>query len=469
MSGHADAVTSFEDSLTALGPIVRSPADSAALGMAFQIEIGPDGVRRFTFVGQRCEAVNGVPAEAVLEDASRFFELIVPEHREAFDAAVAQARATLEPFDVEVAMRLPDGKARWRRIAAMPRPQADGRVLWDGLQLDVTDRRRMATELSEQRRRLEMAAEATGLGFWEWDVTAGAVTWSERNRQLFGVRPDEPLSVQRYLSLIHPDDVEGVRQAFIAAREQPTGGDYSLEHRIVTPAGEQRWIVTTGRVQTDAEGGARLVVGTSLDITARKAAEERRSLLMGELAHRAKNGIAVMMAIVAQTARGQDTVKGFRDLLLARLEAMARSQDLVTAAGGRPVPLAEVIGSALQPFGQARFDVDPTLAEVTLRGDLAAGVGLLLHEMATNAVKYGALSNESGRVSLAVETARADRAAFRWREAGGPPVVPAGREGFGTRLLKQVLRPQGGEVKFEFEPHGFHASIEFPVAPEGRI
>src|SRR5213075_2200235 len=121
---------------------------------------------------------------------------------------------------------------------------------------------------------------------------------------------------------------DAVREAFIQARDRPHGGDYSLEQRIVTPAGETRWILTTGRVTCDADGKARLVVGTSLDITARKAAEERRSLLMGELAHRAKNGIAVVMAIVSQTARGQETVDGFKDLLMARLQAMANSQDL---------------------------------------------------------------------------------------------------------------------------------------------
>jgi PAS domain S-box-containing protein len=445
------------------GPIVRSAADASALGMAFVLETRPDGGRRFIFVGPRCLGVNGVTGEAAMADASILFNMILPEHRAAFDAAEAEALATIQPFDVEVAMRRPDGQVRWHRIASLPRPQPDGAVLWDGLQIDVSDRREMAAELLEQRRRLEVAVEATGLGFWEWDIEAGQVIWSERNKNLFGLEPGAVVSIPRYLELVHPEDVESVRAAFASARAQPNGGDYSLEHRVVTPGGETRWILAHARVATNPAGEAKLVVGTSLDITERKAAEERRSLLMGELAHRAKNGIAVIMAIVNQTARGQETVEGFEELLMARLQAMANSQDLVTASGGQAVSLADVISIAVAPFGRGRFDLDAALAEVTVRGDMAAGMGLLLHEMATNAVKYGALSNRSGRVEIARADAPEGRAVFAWKETAGPQVAPSNASGFGTRLLNQVLRNQGGEVRFSFEPQGFQACVEFPA------
>jgi two-component sensor histidine kinase len=263
---------------------------------------------------------------------------------------------------------------------------------------------------------------------------------------------------------VHPEDRDGVRAAFLAARDRPDGGDYSIEHRIIKRGGEQRWILAHGRVANDAAGEARLVVGTSLDITERKAAEERSTLLMGELAHRAKNGIAVVMAIVSQTARGQETVAGFQELILSRLQAMARSQDLVTASSGGPVSLGAVIDQALSPFGPGRVHVDPAIADVVILGEMAVGMGLLLHEMATNAVKYGALSDSRGRVSILRETTVDGRAAFAWHESGGPPVTLNKTQGFGTRLLQQVLRQLGGEVKFEFKPGGFWARAEFPTA-----
>jgi PAS domain S-box-containing protein len=415
------------------------------------------------FAGPRCLAVNGVTGEAAMGDAALVLDRILPEHRAAFDAAEAEARAKLTPFDVEVAMLGADGEVCWRRFASLPRSQPDGSVLWDGLQIDVTDRRIMAADLAEQHRRLEVAVEAAGLGFWEWDVPGGKVTWSERNKALYGLAADAEVTVRRYLEMVHPDDVEDVRAAFLTARDRPHGGDYSIEHRVVLPDGELRWLAAHARVAKDDAGAARLVVGTTMDISARKAAEERRSLLMGELAHRAKNGIAILMAIVTQTARGQETVEGFQELIISRLQAMANSQDLVTASGGRPVALTDVIVQALTPFGQSRVDVDPAIAGVTVRGDMAIGMGLLLHEMATNAVKYGALSAGKGRVAITLEPETEGRAAFAWRESGGPPAPPTRTPGFGTRLLQQVLRPQGGEVTFAFEPEGFRARAEFPT------
>jgi PAS domain S-box-containing protein len=463
LGGTRKLVNASVEELGAGNAIVRPAADANTLGMAFILEVKPDGSRRFLFAGPRCLAVNGVTGEQAMTDAALVLDRILPEHRAAFDAAEAQARANLAPFDIEVAMHGADGKVCWRRFASLPRAQPDGTVLWDGLEIDVTDRRTMAAELVEQHRRLEVAVEAAGLGFWEWEIGSGKVTWSEHNKALYGLAPDAEVSVQSYFAMVHPDDVEAVRSAFLATRDSSEGGDYSIEHRIVTASGETRWILAHARVAKDTPGETRVAVGTSLDITERKAAEERRALLMGELAHRAKNGIAVLMAIVSQTARGAETVESFQELIMSRLQAMANSQDLVTASGGRPVGLADVIDKALSPFGKGRVDLDPAIAEVTIRGEMAVGMGLLLHEMATNAVKYGALSRGKGRVALTLETAPEGRGAFAWRETGGPPVKAPERPGFGTRLLQQVLRPQGGEVTFQFEPQGFWARTEFPT------
>jgi PAS domain S-box-containing protein len=444
-----------------LGPAVRREPDAGALGMAFRVVAGPDGARRFTFVGQRCLALNGISAEEAMENPQRLYDLILPEHREAFRAAEEEAIRAEKPFDIEVAMRRADGEMRWHRIASMPQRLPDGSTVWDGLQIDVTDRRRIAAELEEQRRRLEIAAEATGLGFWEWDTSGDAVVWSERNRELFGLAPDAPVDIGRYMELVHPDDLPKVREAYLTAVSNG-GGDFSLEHRLAPPL-DKRWLVVHGRVIAEP-GKPKLVVGTSLDITARKAAEERRALLMGELAHRAKNGIAVVMAIVQQTARSAGSVEAFEDTLMARLQSMATAQDLVTGSGGRPVPLGEVVRKTLSPFGLARFDLDERLDGVTIVGEIAVGLGLLLHEMATNAVKYGALSGGGGRVGIAYAEPDAGLVAMHWREAGGPEVKLTGRQGFGSRVFEAALRTQGGRVEFAFHPQGFEARVAFPPA-----
>lgn len=445
-----------------LGPAVRREPDAYAVGMAYQVIVSPDGERRFSFVGQRCLALNGVTAEAAMANPQLLYDQIIPEHREALLAIEAESIAAGKPFDVEVAMRRPDGEVRWHRIASVPRPLPDGSTAWDGLQIDVTDRRAIAAELEGQRRRLEMAVEATGLGLWEWDLDAHRISWSDRNKALFGLPVDAELTIEEYMGMVHRDDLPKV-QAVYQRAVSAGGGDFSVEHRIVPRGGETRWLLTHGHVVTE-EGKPKLVVGTSVDITKRKESEERRALLMGELAHRAKNGIAVMMALVQQTARTASDVDSMQEVLMARLQSMATAQDLVTETGGRPVQLLDIVRKTLQPFGLSRFEISPELEGVTIQGDLAVGLGLLLHEMATNAVKYGALSAAKGTVKLLRDESPSGRVVMHWCESGGPQVKRGGRVGFGTRVLESALRPQGGNVDFSFESHGFEARVEFPRA-----
>ncbi|MFC3067706.1 sensor histidine kinase [Phenylobacterium soli] len=444
-------------------PAFGQMAEALGLGMAYQILVAPDRAgRRFTYVSDNCLALNGITAEAALADPAALYGQILPEERAAFAAAEAAALDDDGRFEVEVRMRLPSGEVRWRRIASAGRRLADGSTVWDGLLTDITEAKQTALQVEEQRWRLEVAVESAGLGFWQWDPRTNALTWSERNKTLFGLPPEAPITIDIYLAMIHPDDLARCVETYRSVRDRPEGGDFVLEYRAVAPNGQLRWISTHGRVITDAQGPA-LVVGTTLDITDRHEAEERRNLVMGELAHRAKNGLQVMMAIVTETARSAETVKGFEKVLMARLEAMAQSQELVTAAGGRPVHLNDLAARALKPFGLTHFDIEPAIADLMVQGDVAAGLALLLHEMATNAVKYGALSRPGGRISLRPGRAGPGMAALHWKERGGPRVEPTNRRGFGSRLLQAALRQQGGKVEPLFEPDGFAARMEFRV------
>lgn len=317
--------------------------------------------------------------------------------------------------------------------------------------------------LQDRLERLETAVDVAGVGLWDWDVRTGAITWNPRNYVLYGVAEPRPLTLQETVDLVHPEDRERLTRAYAEASRRPEGGDYELEYRAaVAPEGKTRWLQVRGRVLKDADGVSR-VLGSTLDITDRKAAEERRSLVLRELAHRAKNGILVMMAIVAQTARRASSVPEFEAVLTARLKAMADSQDLVTQATGRALPLTDLLGQALTPFDAGRFDIDPGLSEIQIPNDTVVAVALLLHELSTNAVKYGALSAPSGRVALKLAGTVEGRAVLGWTETGGPPVQPVTRKGFGTRLLDISLRNNGGHVESAFDPSGFRAKIHFPT------
>lgn len=439
-----------------------------ALGMAYQLRAAPDGAeRRFVYVSESCMAINGIAAAAAMADPRVLYDLILPEDQARMVEAEAEAFARRSSFDIEVRMRRPDGQLRWSRIASTPRPTPlpDGALLWDGIQVDITEKKLLELEAAEQRRRLDLAVEATGLGFWEWDIAADRLVWSERNRDLLSVPPGEPIDIRRYMEAVHPDDRELVREAYRRAAQSPRGGDFSMEYRVQAPDGEVRWILAHARIVAEA-GRPRLVVGTSLDVTERRETEERRALLTQELAHRAKNGLTVVAAIANQTARGAASLEEFRTVFNARMQAMAQSQDLITESG-RAAPLGLLFAKLLEPFDAPRFRLDPRLSELRVSREAAFGVALLIHELATNAVKYGALSSPEGRVEIAQVRDAADGLAhLEWRESGGPPVAPPTRRGFGSRLIETVLRGEGGGAEAAFEPSGFRARLDIPCASD---
>lgn len=318
--------------------------------------------------------------------------------------------------------------------------------------------------LRERLLRLEAAVEAAELGLWELDVPTGGLTCNARNRELFGVSDDRQLTIDDCLELVHPDDRQATGEAYLRAIEGLDDSFFSVEYRTRPQAdGKPRWILSRGRVIKNANG-LRLAVGSNFDITDRKKAEERRNLVLRELAHRAKNGILVMMSIVAQTAKGASSVRDFEAVLMARLRSMADSQDLVTQSAGRSLRFADLLERALMPFDTARFEIDPQLQEIDISNEMVVAMALLLHELSTNAVKYGALSAPGGRVKLGLEKVAEQNARLNWIEVGGPEVKPVTRKGFGTRLLDISLRNNGGHVVARFEPTGFQADIHFPVA-----
>lgn len=311
-------------------------------------------------------------------------------------------------------------------------------------------------------RRLEAALEASGLGMWEWDVRTDAVTWNRRNRELFGVTHDRPLTIDDYRELVHPDDREMLSAAYREAAGEPDGGSFLLEYRTAPDAEKQsRWVQQRGRVLKDADGVA-LTVGVTLDVTDRRTAEERRGLVLSELAHRSRNGVLLLMSLVAQTAREASSVGEMETVLTGRLQALADCQDLLTQSGGRSLSMGDFLDRALIPFDPSRFEVGPRVRTIRVAGSLVTAVALLVHEMATNAVKYGALSTPEGIVSLRLVSDKDREVCLEWAERGGPRVAPPTRRGFGSRMLDISLRSDGGRVEPRFDPAGFRAEIRFP-------
>lgn len=193
-----------------------------------------------------------------------------------------------------------------------------------------------------------------------------------------------------------------------------------------------------------------------------KAAETPTQLqtLVSELAHRNRNALFVIMAIVSQSARAANSAEEAERIINARLAALLRAQEVILHADGASARLGLLIQRALEPFDLTRVAVSPG-PEVQVESDVAVGLGLLFHELATNALKYGALSLPQGRV-LIDWSLEADVARLVWREVGGPPVAEPAQKGFGSRLLDTALVPQGGKVERRFEPDGLVCVLMIP-------
>ena len=214
-------------------------------------------------------------------------------------------------------------------------------------------------------------------------------------------------------------------------------------------------------------GGALAIVGAAMADTVRELKTSRAALagaqkelhtLVGELAHRNRNALSVVMAIVSQSTRAAETKAEAALLINKRLDAMARAQDVVVNSERRTAPLLDLLERTLEPFDLRRFTFAPS-PRVELPPPVATSLALLVHELATNATKYGALSASAGRVSLCwVEEAKGV-VRLTWEEKGGPPVSPSRRRGFGTRLLESALSAQGGGAVRRFEPAGVVCEI----------
>ena len=320
----------------------------------------------------------------------------------------------------------------------------------------MADAHRLAVERGRRldRQRRDLALEAGGLGEFEWDVAADLVVISEQMKALTGLSRDSAAGEHGEASFkyVHPDDRQRLRDE--VDRSLKSTGRYRAEYRIVRPDnGELRWLMGAGTVILDAEGQARKIIGVVQDITDRKRDEEQRETLMAELDHRVKNVLAAVQSLAAQSARRTSSVDGFIESFSGRLKAMAQAHELLTATRWHGASLGSIVEAELGGLGQGQAIWSGPDLFLTPRA--ANALSLALHELATNAIKYGALSVEGGRVLLDWRKRPDGGFVLDWQETGGPPVSEPTRTGFGAVLLDRVTgRELGGSGKVSFEKTG---------------
>jgi two-component sensor histidine kinase len=309
---------------------------------------------------------------------------------------------------------------------------------------------------------LRLAVEAAGVALWAWNVDDDRFRMDQRAFQLWGLPWSETVTFEELSAHIHPADRDRVRAAFAATRA--VLGPYETDFRICVGE-EVRWIAARGQGE-DVGIVGRTMFGVFLDVTGRKQAEEGHELLAGEMSHRVKNLLAIAAGLTQITSRTTFSTQEMARELIQRLTALGRAHDLV-----RPLPegqgsaalLGDLLTVLLAPYddlgafsGRIRVAVERMgVGEVA-----ATSLAMVVHELATNSLKYGALSTDHGALDVSTQ-ADGEQISLIWMERGGPPVErPPEAEGFGSKLVRHsIYRQLGGTIEHDWSVDGLIVTV----------
>jgi len=265
---------------------------------------------------------------------------------------------------------------------------------------------------------------------------------------------------------VHPDDVQRLaaerRHAFKERQSELVG-----ELRIIRPNGEVRWIEARALITYGEDWRPCSMIGVYIDVTERRRAEDHKSLLIAELDHRVKNTLATVSAVVSHTRQGRRSVADFAATLEGRLRSMAATHELLSARRWLGISLANLVRRELAPYTN-RNNIKISGPDVALRPEAGQAIAMVIHELATNAAKYGALSTKMGRVSVRWDQLLNGRPrpdlVLEWQEIGGPPVSTPDNSGYGTSTIRDLIPYEFcGTVDLVFAPEGVWCRLKLPA------
>ena len=365
----------------------------------------------------------------------------------------------------------PDGEIRW--IAARGEVFCDARGIprrLIGANFDITERRRTEMALRDSLNILEFANDAGEIGVWNNDFVANSSSCDERGRQILGFANDmAPLNADAFYARLHPADRDRVKARLTEAVK--TGEKFTIECRVQTSESRLGWVRIRGMAELDPVSGRALrMTGIVFDITDRHEHERHLRFLVRELTHRSKNLLAVIQAMARQAGTTATSMEDFQQRFAARLHGLSASHDLLVDEDWHGAFMKDVVRSQIGPFA------DLVGGRITLNGpslllkpEAAQNIGMAIHELATNAAKYGALSNDAGSIEIYWQLLEAkpglSRLHLTWCERNGPIVKLPAQRGFGSVVTERVVpRALEATVTTSYEPDGLTWMLDGPAA-----
>ncbi len=421
------------------------------------------GYTRDDVMGQNCRFLQGPGTSR--EDVTR----------------IRNSIARRESIEIDLLNYRKDGTTFWNRLLISPVFNEEGELSYFfASQFDVSPERNRVSELqlshseleSEiERRMLDLMANETrirfilhaaGMGIWTLDLSSNRLISSPQCKANFGRDPHAPFSYEDLKACIIEEDRD--RWERVVAEAIDSGNEFSIEYRIKTPSGEIRWVEVRGQISRDLTEVPSIMSGVSMEITERKEAEEHRKLLSRELNHRVKNMLATAQSVFTQSLRSAKDLEEAQHIAIGRIHSLATAQDLLTQEGWSSATLGDVVERSLAPFDGADFRIAGP--RVLLGARAVSTLSLTIHELATNSIKYGALSRDAGSVTITWQLVPGDpeMLEFHWSEMGGPPVTSPSRRGFGSRVVENLASAElGGTAKLDFRPGGILYELAAPT------
>ncbi|NKW82212.1 PAS domain S-box protein [Ochrobactrum pecoris] len=428
------------------------------------------------FANKAFQNLTGYEADEIIGKNCRFLQGpgTDPKHVEIIHTALDAEQS----IDIDILNYKKSGEPFWNRLHISPVKTEAGEIHhFVASQLDVTlelgklvelEKERETLSIEKQRSydQLQYIIEVANVGFWTRDYHTGEISCSAEYRRIFGLTPDEPVNYDKIIEMVVLED----RMMLIQRSQESfaTNKPFRVEYRIINRLGQVRWVETRAKALL---GKTPALLGIVIDVTERKKVEADKALVTREISHRFKNSMAMVQSIANQTLRNATNPQTANELFSERLRALSQAHDMLLKDDWTGTTISQICETALAPFNSTfghRIRMNGPALVVSDRVTVSLSLGL--YELATNAVKYGALSNESGTVEFdweVIERQRDRKFHMRWVESGGPTVERPARRGFGQRLLYSVLT---GELKancdVNFAPSGLVIDVLAPMTPD---